>query len=101
MRIILASAAAALALAATPALADTQVVEVRVSTTGIDLDSAAGRAALEQRVERAVRNACEVRDPLGRNVPKTDWDCVATAKAAALAQAERNDARSDVAMGAE
>ena len=101
MRIILASAAAALTLVATPAVAKTDTVEVRVSIAGLDLDSAAGRSALEARVERAVRSACEVRDPLGRNAPKTDWDCVKTAKAAALAQIESNGDREAVAMAAE
>ena len=101
MRIVLASAAAALALVATPAVANTETVEVRVSIAGLDLDSAAGRLALEERVERAVRSACEVRDPLGRNAAKTDWECVKTAKAAALAQVETANEREAVAMAAE
>ena len=101
MRIVLASAAAALALVATPAVANTETVEVRVSIAGLDLDSAAGRLALEERVERAVRRACEVRDPLGRNAAKTDWECVKTAKAAALAQVETGDEREAVALAAE
>lgn len=101
MRTIIASAAAAFALAATPAIANTEAVDVRVSVADLDLESAAGRTALEERVQRAVRAACEVRDPLGRKAPKTDWNCVKSAKAQALAQIERNDARADVAMAAE
>ena len=101
MRIILASAAAALSLVATPAIANTEIVEVRVSIADLDLDSAAGRTALEARVDRAVRAACEVRHPLGRNAAKTDWECVKTAKAAALAQVETANEREAVAMAAE
>jgi UrcA family protein len=101
MRTLIISAAAALAVVATtPAIAGTGEVEVRVSYGDLGIDSAEGRAALEARIERAVRNACEVRDPLGRNAAKTDWDCVAGAKSAALAQIDRGN-EDQVAMAAE
>lgn len=104
MRIVLASAAAALAVFASPAIANTKgdVVEVRVAYGDLDINSAAGRAALEARIEREVRQACEVRAPLGRQAPQTDWDCVATAKSEALAQVDRrNNDATRTAMGAE
>ena len=101
MRIVLASAAAALALVATPAVANTVTVEVRVSIAGLDLESAAGRSAIEERVDRAARAACEIRDPLGRNITKTDWNCVKTARAAALTQIDSQDEPEAAAMAAE
>lgn len=100
MRIVLASAAAALALVAVPATANTETVEVRVAYGDLDVTTAEGRAALDQRVHRVAVKACEVADPLGRAPAKTDWNCVAATKRAALAQVERSDAPR-TAMGAD
>lgn len=100
MRIVLASAAAALALVAVPATANTETVEVRVAYGDLDITSAEGRAALEQRIQRMAVKACEVADPLGRAPAKTDWSCVAATKRAALAQVERSDV-TRTAMGAD
>ncbi len=100
MRIVLASAAAALSLVAAPAIANTDTVEIRVSAAGLDLDTAAGRSALEERVEREARKACKAQSALDRGPEKTDWSCVEAAKTAALAQIDRvRD--TDVAMAAE
>lgn len=87
MRLILAPAVAALAFAA-PALANVEVVEIRVSHADIDVMTAEGRAAFEQRVKLLAREACEIRDPLGRAPAKTDWNCVNESKRAALAKLE-------------
>lgn len=101
MRIILASAAAALALAATPAAANPETVEIRVSTAGLNLGTAAGRAALEERVEREARKACKTETALDRTAARTDWECVDAAKAAVMTQVARAGESRGVAMAAE
>ncbi len=100
MRIILASAAAALTLVATPAIANTETVEVRVSVADLDLNTAAGRTALEERVAREARKVCKIEAAFDRVPEKTDWDCVEAAKSAALAKVDR-DQNANVAMAAE
>lgn len=101
MRLQLLHVAAALATAAAaPATATTETIEIRVPHGDLDLSRADDRARLEQRVERMVIEACEVRSPLGRGAPRTDWDCVASAKEAALAQIAPDGGDSS-AMGAE
>ena len=69
MRTVLASALAAIIISsAAPAIANTgiETVEVRVPHGDLNLATEAGRAALERRIDRMVREACEVADPLGR-----------------------------------
>ena len=100
MRTIFASAAAALALAATPAIANTETVEIRVSVADLDLNSAAGRTAMEERVAREARKVCKTEPAFDRAPEKTDWACVEAAKSAALAQIELGQS-SNVAMAAE
>lgn len=100
MRTILASAAAALALVASPAVANTQMVEVRVSVSGLDLNTAAGRTALEERVAREARKVCKIEAAFDRAPEKTDWACVEAAKSAVLAKVDR-DQNTGVAMAAE
>jgi UrcA family protein len=100
MRTILASAAAVLALVASPAVANTETVEVRVSVADLDLNTAAGRTALEERVAREARKVCKIEAAFDRAPEKTDWDCVEAAKSAALAKVDR-DQNTDVAMAAE
>ncbi len=60
MRTILASAAAVLAIVASPAVANTETVEIRVSVADLDLNTAAGRTALEERVAREARKVCKI-----------------------------------------
>ncbi|MFS0770776.1 UrcA family protein [Sphingomonas sp. 1P08PE] len=59
---IAAAVAAAACLFASPAVADIAVgreaVRVRIAHADLDLSAAAGRATLQTRIERAVRNAC-------------------------------------------
>ncbi|WP_296023005.1 UrcA family protein [uncultured Altererythrobacter sp.] len=100
MRTILASAAAVLAIVASPAVANTETVEIRVSVADLDLNTAAGRTALEERVAREARKACKIEAAVDRAPEKTDWDCVEAAKIAALAKVDR-DQNTDVAMAAE
>lgn len=87
MRTIIAAAFAATAtVAATPAMAQDETVTIAVQVSDLDLNTAAGRNVLEQRIEARVRDACQVRTVLGFNLRSTDWDCVADAKADALAK---------------
>ena len=100
MRTIFASAAAALAFAATPAIANTETVEIRVSVADLDLNSAAGRTALEERVAREARKVCKSESAFDRAPEKTDWACVEAAKTAAMAKIDQGQ-NSSVAMAAE
>ena len=100
MRTILASAATALALVASPAVANTETVEVRVSISDLDLNTAAGRTALEERVAREARKVCKIEAAFDRAPEKTDWDCVEAAKSAALTKVDREQS-TNVAMAAE
>ena len=100
MRTILASAAAVLAIVASPAVANTETVEIRVSVADLDLNTAAGRTALEERVAREARKVCQIEAAFDRAPEKTDWNCVEAAKSAALVKVDR-DQNTDVAMAAE
>ncbi|QFT76620.1 UrcA family protein [Erythrobacter sp. THAF29] len=73
-------------------------VTVRIAFADIDLATAEGRAKLEQRIDTQVTKACTIetnsRYGYGRDI--VDRSCVADARAAALAKAERfaaNEAR--------
>ncbi len=83
------TAAVAAPVAAAPA--DNGTVTVSVDITDIDLTSAEGRAALDARTEVKLREACTIqqnsRYHYGRDV--IDQKCVADARIAVLAQAER------------
>lgn len=89
---------ASLALAApTAAFAEAgeigQAVEIRINVSDLDLSDPAHYDVMKQRVKKTVRAAC-VREPATRFQPKsTDWTCVRTATAAALAQVETKKAR--------
>ncbi len=82
---------AAVALAVPAAAAEPEAVTVRISTAGIDLTTAEGRAKLEERITAKVRKACTIgtasRYNYGR--PVLDQACIAEARAEALAKAER------------
>ena len=86
----------ALASVAAPALAeataDETVVTVRIDTTGLDVNTNEGRAALEARIDAKLAEACEIstasRYTYGR--PVRDEVCIAKARTEALAQAERS-----------
>lgn len=98
----------ALAAVAAPAIAAPAVdetVTVRVAYGDVDVTSAAGRAAIEARIEASVRKACTLqgasRYAYGRTV--IDDKCVADARVAALAEVERvaaADARSGRSVAA-
>ncbi len=93
MRFILSAIALTVAAASPVAAvaADSQTVTVRVDTAGIDLTTRAGRADLEARVDAKLRAACTIesnsRYSYGRDV--VDQKCIAEARSAVLAQAER------------
>ncbi|WP_197409546.1 UrcA family protein [Erythrobacter sp. YT30] len=90
------AAAAAPVAAATPA--DTTTVPVRVSYADIDVSTAEGRKALEERIESKLREACTIVDSsrfaYGR--PVLDDKCFNDARAEAMqavAQVAANAAR--------
>lgn len=94
MRFVLSAATLALIAAAPVAAAPSangEAVTVRVDIADIDLTSAEGRAALEARLDTKLRAACTVetrlRYGLGREI--VDQDCLAEARTAALAEADR------------
>ncbi|MFZ9394818.1 MAG: UrcA family protein [Erythrobacter sp.] len=98
---LFAAATAALAIStAAPAAAGTETVEIRIAYGDLDLATAAGRTALERRIKRVTRKACEVVDPLDRATPRLDRACIKEARSAALAQLNTAPVR-QVAMGAE
>lgn len=93
MRFILpiaALAAVAAPVSAASQLAD-EIVTVRIVYGDIDLSTSEGRATLEQRVDKQLRKACTIesnsRYGYGRDI--VDQKCVADARTAALAEAER------------
>lgn len=81
----------ALAVAATPALAAEEIVDVRVSYADLDVTSEAGRAALEARVAAKLRKVCAARGVSRYNFNRTTRDegCVADGLAAAKLEVER------------
>jgi UrcA family protein len=92
MRFVLSLIAlAAVAAPAVAAPAADETVTVRVAYGDVDVTSAAGRAALEARIDASVRKACTIRQnaryTFGRSV--IDDKCVADARVAALAEVER------------
>lgn len=101
MLTFIATATAALALAtAAPVAAGTEMVEIRITHGDLDLSTAAGRTALERRIKRVTRKACEIVDPLDRATPRLDRACIKEARSAALAKLDSAPTR-QVAMGAE
>jgi UrcA family protein len=76
LRPLLAAAAAAATLAATPAYADS----VRVEYKDLDLATAQGQGALQKRIEAAARQVCGMRDiRTGTRVPDANArDCYKT-----------------------
>ncbi|MEL7445258.1 MAG: UrcA family protein [Pseudomonadota bacterium] len=83
----------ALAAAAVPATASAQaaeqVVTVRISAEGIDLSTEAGRAELEAKISAKLRKACTVKGATRLQLKTVDESCLADARDAASAQAER------------
>lgn len=83
----------ALAALAVPAAAQTgeETVTVRIALADIDLSTPAGRAALDQRIEARITEACTIeskaRYALGRTI--VDEACVAEARVQASAMAQR------------
>lgn len=94
----------ALAALAVPAGAETgeETVTVRIALADIDLSTQAGRAALDQRIEARITEACTIesraRYALGRRI--VDETCVAEARVEASAKAERLAAEASRSNGA-
>ncbi len=78
------------ALIASPVAAQ-DLVTVEVKTNSAELASAQGRAALEARIEATARQACAIETASRYNYGRTvvDLQCVAEARAAALAEVDR------------
>jgi UrcA family protein len=73
---------------ATPAFAapHMQVRQERVSTAGLDLAAVSGRASLERKVLRAVRQVCTPDDHIARMAIRRETDaCIRETRAVALA----------------
>ncbi|MEM6908101.1 MAG: UrcA family protein [Pseudomonadota bacterium] len=87
---LLALAAVAAPAAAAPQTGE-EVLTVRISYDDIDLSTAAGREALEQRVQVELREACTIernnRYGYGRTI--VDQKCMNDARAEAQAEVER------------
>lgn len=85
----IAAASFGLVLTATPALAGTgDVPTQRVSVAGLDLQTAEGQQMLDQRIERAARQVCQV-DHLATGTrirSHAARDCLAKARASARQQ---------------
>jgi UrcA family protein len=81
----------ALIAIAAPAVADEEVVAVRVSYADLDVTSEAGRATLESRFAAKLRQACTV-ESVGRFAfgrAKRDQECIAEGLAMAKVEVER------------
>ncbi len=82
----IAAAAFGLAASAVPALAQTpETTSVEVSLADIDLATPEGQRQADARLERAVRVACRVTDPMtgSRIVSQDAGACIAKARASA------------------
>lgn len=86
---VLALAATAVPAAAGVAVPAEEVVTVRIAFADIDISTTEGRAMLEKRVDKQVREACVVESNLRFRDEAIDERCVAEARAAAFAQIER------------
>ena len=87
-----ATAALGLVLAATPALA--QLPELRtaiITTSDINLATPQGQKELNWRIDRAIRNVCQLgyRDMSGRILTDDAKTCIAKARSSAQAQVAR------------
>lgn len=78
------AAAAALAGAATPAFAD--AVTIRVSAEGLDLSRASDIVTMKERIDAAVRRACNKSASLGKYSSNSVGECVADGTAKAMAE---------------
>jgi UrcA family protein len=89
MKTILFAAVAAASLSAAPALAQNNApTRIEISSAGLDLGTAEGRAALDLRIVHAARTACGTPSPadaLGRTKAAA---CLADVRIAAAAQRE-------------
>ena len=87
--IALATASISLAFASSPALAGTDAAPTQtVSTAGLDLSTAEGQLMLEQRIDRAARQVCQVnRAQTGTRIRSFEAQkCLAKARASAQRQ---------------
>lgn len=74
-----AAVAATVGLSAVPAVAQTEIIQIRVPVADLDLTQKSDVELLKQRVAERARAACQVRSPLGHSLTKTDWSCVESA----------------------
>ena len=87
-----ATAALGLVLAATPALAQqTQQRTAIITTSDINLATPQGQKELNWRINRAIRNVCQLgyRDMSGRILTDDAKTCIAKARSSAQAQVAR------------
>jgi UrcA family protein len=85
----LAAATLGLAFTATPAFAGpTDLPTMSVNTAGLDLNTAEGQRLLDERIERAARDVCQVNYVrTGTRIRSTEArECVAKARASAQQQ---------------
>jgi UrcA family protein len=87
MKTILFAAVAAASLSAAPAFAQNNApTRIEISSTGLNLATAAGRAALDLRVLHAARTACGTPSPADAQGQSKLAACVANVRLAAAAQ---------------
>lgn len=85
----LATASIGLALSASPALAGPEDLPTQViSTAGLDLDTPEGQQMLDERINRAARQVCQIDEmPTGTRIRSmAARDCLAKATASAKRQ---------------
>ena len=85
----IAAASFGLAFTASPALAGPEELpKQHVSIAGLDLDTVEGQQMLDQRINRAAREVCQInRIPTGTRIrSQVAQDCVAKARASAQRQ---------------
>ena len=87
MKTILFAAVAAASLSAAPAFAQNNApARIEISSAGLDLGTAEGRATLDLRVVHAARAACGTPSPADARGPAKAAACVADLRLAAAAQ---------------
>lgn len=87
MKTIVLAAVAAASLFAAPAFAQTSApTRIEISSAGLDLGTAQGRAALDLRIVHAARTACGTPSPADARGQRKAESCVADLRLAASAQ---------------
>lgn len=75
----------------TPAYAATESRQIEVSYADLNLETDAGRATLERRLDKAARNVCDAdSSAIGRRIaPRQETECLAKARSLATEQVAR------------